>query len=487
MIKFREQGVWRDETLIHDLARWRAERPDGLAIIARQVDEGVTTRLTYREYAQRVEQFAGALRELGVGPGDVVALQLPNVWQLPVLLLAGFHVGATVAPIMPSIRSRELERMLQRVEPSVFVTDTEAFESSPYSLALEDTSADPDRVSLVMFTSGTTGEPKAALHTLNTWGAYQVYAAGVTPSTPDNRTYMPHTLTHAGAIGTLLIRPVLDGTCALLTDVWAPGPVARFLSEVDVTGVVAAPFFLTGLVAEAPKLPNLRYVTATGTPAPAQLITDVRAVLGVRLGTAWAMTEAAGTFIRPDDPDDWIRHSVGRPIDGDELDIRDGRLFIRGAGVCLATLSRDSGELSVIDDWYDTGDLAEWDGRGGIKIVGRIAERIGGPGMIPVADVESALLEHPGVEEVAMVGYPDGSGGQLPAAFVVAADPAPTLAELRDHLAALGMTEWYWPSRLELVAALPRNALGKVRKDALARELDIHAAAAPVMDGQIPG
>ncbi|MFC5112039.1 hypothetical protein [Kibdelosporangium philippinense] len=74
-----------------------------------------------------------------------------------------------------------------------------------------------------------------------------------------------------------------------------------------------------------------------------------------------------------------------------------------------------------------------------------------------------------------------------PAAFVVAADPAPTLAELRDHLAALGMTEWYWPSRLELVAALPRNALGKVRKDALARELDIHAAAAPVMDGQIPG
>ncbi|MET7995399.1 hypothetical protein ABZU76_31360 [Amycolatopsis sp. NPDC005232] len=91
--------------------------------------------------------------------------------------------------------------------------------------------------------------------------------------------------------------------------------------------------------------------------------------------------------------------------------------------------------------------------------------------MIPAADVESALLEHPAVRDVALVGYPDTSGGELPAAVVVAAAEPPTLAGLRDHLATLGMTEWYWPTRLELVPALPRTAMGKVRKDVLARSL----------------
>ncbi|MEV4601819.1 hypothetical protein AB0K15_31005 [Amycolatopsis sp. NPDC049253] len=85
--------------------------------------------------------------------------------------------------------------------------------------------------------------------------------------------------------------------------------------------------------------------------------------------------------------------------------------------------------------------------------------------------MESALLEHPAVRDVALVGYPDATGGERAAAVVVAAAEPPTLTDLRDHLAALGMTEWYWPTRLELVARLPRTAMGKVRKDVLARSL----------------
>jgi cyclohexanecarboxylate-CoA ligase len=75
------------------------------------------------------------------------------------------------------------------------------------------------------------------------------------------------------------------------------------------------------------------------------------------------------------------------------------------------------------------------------------------------------------VADVALVGYPDGAGGELAAAVVVSRDPGLALDDLRDHLAALGMTEWYWPSRLELVDALPRNAMGKVQKAVLARRL----------------
>nr|WP_284051797.1 AMP-binding protein [Kibdelosporangium philippinense] len=190
----------------------RRPRPDRAP-----VQDGSSTRLTYREYAQRVEQFAGALRELGVGPGEVVAIHLPNIWQLPPLLLAAFHVGATLAPIIPTLRSRELERVLRRVGASVVITMDPAslaemaprlpqlrhrvvvgrriepdevdfgktFEHSPHSLPLADTAADPDRVGLILFTSGTTGAPKAALHTLNTQRPYPLAVASGVGFTPD--------------------------------------------------------------------------------------------------------------------------------------------------------------------------------------------------------------------------------------------------------------------------------------------------------------
>jgi cyclohexanecarboxylate-CoA ligase len=103
--------------------------------------------------------------------------------------------------------------------------------------------------------------------------------------------------------------------------------------------------------------------------------------------------------------------------------------------------------------------------------MGRAADRIGGAGMIRVTDVESALLEHPAVADVALVGFPDGHGGELACAVVVPRSPAPTLVELRNHLADLGTPEWYWPSRLELVSELPRNRFGKVRKDLLAERV----------------
>jgi cyclohexanecarboxylate-CoA ligase len=231
-------------------------------------------------------------------------------------------------------------------------------------------------------------------------------------------------------------------------------------------------------------LKTVQVARTFGTTVPAPLVSEVFELLGVPLSGAWGMTEAGGTMMLPDDPVDWAVRSVGRIMPGSEVELRSeheiteeqpGRVFIRGATVCLATVGRDTGELIVLADhdngWYDTGDLAVWDGRGGFRIMGRAADRIGGVFMIPVADVESALLGHPAVADVALVGYPDGDGGELAAAMVVSREPDLTLADLRDHLAGLGMTEWYWPSRLELVDELPRNAMGKVRKAVLAQRL----------------
>jgi cyclohexanecarboxylate-CoA ligase len=104
--------------------------------------------------------------------------------------------------------------------------------------------------------------------------------------------------------------------------------------------------------------------------------------------------------------------------------------------------------------------------------MGRASDRIGGALMIPVQDVESELLENPRVADVALVGYPDGQGGELACAVVTPATTPPvTLDELRTYLLDQGMTDWYLPSRLEHVTELPRNNTGKVRKELLRRWL----------------
>jgi cyclohexanecarboxylate-CoA ligase len=108
----------------------------------------------------------------------------------------------------------------------------------------------------------------------------------------------------------------------------------------------------------------------------------------------------------------------------------------------------------------------------GIRLMGRAGDRIGGAFMIPVNDVESELLRHSGIRDVALVGYPDGQRGELACAVVVPTSPTSvTLDELRSYLDGLGMTNWYLPSRLECVDILLRNGTGKVRKELLRRWL----------------
>jgi cyclohexanecarboxylate-CoA ligase len=528
---YRSPGVWRDATPLDDLRRWREETPEATALTAHRTGSG-TRRLSYQEYAWYVERFAAALYELGVRPGQVVAVQLPNWWQTNVLVLACARVGAVVAPIITSIRSRELERMLARLSVTVCVTvdqwagfdhaaalaemaprlpelrhrivlgervaDDEVdfvrhFQETPWEqrhpMPLDEADEDPDRVALVLFTSGTSGEPKGILHSFNTlYASYAPVAAEMRLGGTDTF-FTPHSVTHI--FGTLvgILAPVLEGSATVLLDVWDPEVALTLLAETATSFFAAAPPFISGLIAAAgaqpADLPALRVLLASGTTIPGGLVPQVAQVFGLPLRAAWGMTESpVGTWTRAEDPPDWSTRSDGRPGPGVELDLRaDGevsreqpaQLFIRSGGVCLATLGRDSGELRVLaehgDGWYDTGDLVVSDGRGGIRIIGRVGDRIGGAFLIPVNDVETELLNHPLVDDVALVGYLDDTGFELACAVVVARRVAPALAELREHLDAQGMTDWYQPSRLELVTALPRNATGKVRKELLRRWL----------------
>lgn len=351
----------------------------------------------------------------------------------------------------------------------------------------EATADDPDRVAVVLFTSGTSGEPKGALHTFNTLHAGASPVVSAEGLGCQDRFFTTQALTHMFGVMYNIMIPLLAGGTSVLLDTWAPERALEIVSETGTTVLAGAPPFLTALVdadrASGRPLRSLRMVLCGSTTIPSQLVASVPHIWGLPLRSFWGMTEVPGhAWTRRDDPPMWALHSDGRPGTGVELDFRadteapptveqPARLFVRGGGVCLATFGRDGGQLRVtsrIDDgWYDTGDLAVPDGRDGLRLIGRTADRIGGSFMIPVRDVETELLRHPDVEDVVLVGYPDTQASELACAVVVPGEAAPTLAALREYLSARGMTQWYQPSRLELVTELPRNETGKVRRDLL--------------------
>lgn len=147
-----------------------------------------------------------------------------------------------------------------------------------------------------------------------------------------------------------------------------------------------------------------------------------------------------------------------------------GALQVRGASMCVGTVTGSVERISTTGtghgDWFDTGDIARPDGRGGIRIEGRVADRVydvNAEVMIPVRDVEEELLQHPGVKDVAIISCRDGARDQVCAVVVPGSEPL-ALEDLRGHLRERGMTEAYYPDRLELVDDLPRDPMGKLRK-----------------------
>jgi cyclohexanecarboxylate-CoA ligase len=523
---YRRLGLWHDKHLLSYLEHQRRQRPDAPAIFGFGA-EGPAEVVSWSRYATEVENYAAALRALGVGPGQVVAVQMPNQWETAALMLAVMHTGAVLAPLVTAIRGRELEKMLGQLRATVVVTVGEwtGFDhastlaemaarlphlrhrvvlgaksdaeidfdahfrntswTAEHPMPLADSAADPDNIAVVLFTSGTTGEPKAVLHTANTLLSGAAAMADEEKLGPDDVSYNPHNLTHIFGIITGLAFPVLTGGSAVLLDTWSPARAAEIIRDTRVTMFSGAAVFLAAIVQAADDLSSLRLLFCAAAPVPPKLVRAIHAKLGVPLRAGWGMTEAPiGTFTRSGDPDEHATVSDGRPAATLEIDLRvegtaskenPARLFVRGAALCIALVGRDTGTVDVLADrpggWFDTGDLVLPDGDGGIRLAGRAADRVGGILMVPVTDVESQLLEHPAVADVAVVGYEDENGHDAPCAVVVPAGEPPTLADLRAYLDSVGMTEFYQPTRLELMPMLPRTITGKVLKRELRERL----------------
>ena len=541
--RYRANGWWRDTTFVADLAAAARAQPDKPAIVAVRAFARDVRTISYGELAARVDRFASALLDLGVGRQDIVAVQLPNGWQFTALALACARIGAVIAPLPVDYRRREVEHVLGRTEAQVYIGpavwlgfshqallrelapglpalrhrvllapepgapgvgnelgpgeldfDAQFLAATPRGPAreLDRLAASADDVFLVMYTSGTTGEPKGIVHSHNTLYAICRALIETAGLGPDDVITTPSPMT--GMVGFLydFLVPLLARATAVHADVGDPDLGLRLIEDHGVTFTYAIPNYLLALVAVHQRRPRrvatLRTVVTGSAPVPPHLIAAAREVLGVRVQSLWGMTEMGGaTFTWPDDPPDWPAHSDGRPVawmeiqivpelgdDGRPLPDGAGRLRVRGANQCLGYFRRDDVYAAAVDadGWFDTGDLVRRDGRGGIRIIGRVKDIIVRNGQkVPVAEVESALYAHPKVASVALVPDPDPALGERVVAVVVPRDAPPSLAELRDHLKGLGMAAQYWPDRLELVGEMPVTSTGKIQKFVLAEQL----------------
>jgi cyclohexanecarboxylate-CoA ligase len=521
--KFREAGYWLDKTVDQLLSEAIARTPEKISIIADRADREQVVRLTYRELGNLVDRAAGSLSGLGVAPRDLVTVQLPNWWEFVVTALACSKIGAVFNPVMPILRERELLYVLNFCESKVFMVpktyrgfdyaamaegmrgelhhlkhlivvdgDGDAgFERAilsvepdgkPATSAGTSPALGPDDMAVVMFTSGTTGEPKGVIHTSNS-------LVGCTKALTqrfglhDNEVLLVASpVAHMTGYAAVVLQSIYLGGTMVLQDVWEPKHGVSLMVREGVTYTAASTPFLNDIcdvvAAGAPRPASLRSFLCAGATIPPVLIERAAREVGIHACSLWGMTESlASTLTEPSRAAEKSPTTDGRPLEGMEVLIVDfegkpvpigqsGRLLVRGCQMFSGYYKRPDMETFDAHGWFDSGDLAYMDDEGYIRISGRVKDvLIRGGENVPVVEIENLLYKHPAVAAVAVVGYPDARLGERGCAFIVA-KPGTTidLAAMQAYLAECKMAKQFWPERVELVADLPRTASGKIQK-----------------------
>ncbi len=518
------RGDWAGKTTLDYLDDALKRDPGRTAVIAHESEIGAVTTLTYAELDQRARCIAQGLVALGIAPGDVVSFQLPNWWQFTALHLACIHVGAISNPLMPIFRARELRFMLGFARAKVYIGAVQ-FRGFDYPAMMRELAAElPDLqhcffvggageqsferffldtqhaelparrrtgandVTQLLYTSGTTGQPKGVMHTANTLFACLTPIVERFAMDAEDVIWMASPLAHQTGFMYGMMLPIMLGVPSVLHDVWVPAAAARSMARTGATFTMASTPFLADL-AGLPTLADhdlsrFRIFLSAGAPIPRSLVERATERLGAHVLSGWGMTEIGCiTCCAPGDPPEKIFGTDGVALPGSAVKVvtEDGHAAapgIEGLLKCLPNslfvgyLKRPEAFGVDGDGWFDTGDYARMDEDGYIRITGRAKDIIirGGEN-IPVVEVEELLYRHPAVRECAVVAMPDPRLGERACVFVGLADGASlTFQEMVAHLRAHGMATQYFPEKLVIRDALPRTPSGKIQKFMLREE-----------------
>jgi len=455
------------------------------------------TRLSAPEADALVADVAGGLRERGVRRGDAVAWQVPNSLAATVLTRACWRLGAVAAPLLHSFGAGDVEAALGQIDPALVLELAPDAISDPAALAgalggapvpVGGGASRPSDVALVLFTSGSTGVPKAVLHTHRglSWKAglmAQVHGLG-----PADAVLMPAPMAHISGLLNGVLVPGAAGLRSVLVRRFDPEQALALVARERISFLAGPPTFFIAMaraLAEGPgvDVSSVRLVSSGGASVTPAFVEDTARTFGCRVKRTYGSTEAPTvTTSTDDDPFEKARDTDGRAVGAVELRVSDpatgaaratgtpGELWVRGPEMFAGYADPDQTRAVIArGGWFRTGDLATVDGEGWLRIVGRLKDVIirGGEN-ISASEVEAALEAHPDVRHAVAVGYPDPLMGERVAAFVEATAPF-DLEECRRWFASRGMAKFKTPEKVERLHRLPLLGSGKADRAALSR------------------
>lgn len=522
--RYRNYGLVTEESMAVLLERAAARMPGHEALVDLTGDE--LRSFSYSQAHRLVCALAAFLRSRGVGPGDVVLVQSPNSAEVVFACWAAWHLGAVVNPVVDIYREHELRHIVGQVRPDAIcavgahggfeppgVFDAlcdEAGISPKARLVIRGESqgwttwdeairgsesvppalVDPDAPALVLFTSGTTSQPKGALHTSRSLLAETYQMANGWSFGWMDRMYLPLPISHVTGVLFALTVPLSRAGTAVLSRVVSLQQLADEIVDQRVTTTAGTPrlipFLADAYERAAEARVSLKVFASGGTTVPQVLIEQGEAV-GIRPCRIYGMTElptvtmpcpadtarqrletdgrlAAGVECEAVDPD------TRRPLGGGA----EGELRVRGPERMLGYLVAEQTDAQIDDDgWFYTGDLGVVDAEDCVTVTGRIKDIINRGGeKFSCRDIEDLLVAHTGVAAAAVVAAPDRRFGEVPAAFVVPVPgAAPTPEELLAFLSQKGAARQKTPVHWRMVDDLPVNSSGKVKKFELIADL----------------
>ena len=514
-------GVTLGEYLERTVERF----PDRRAFVLRE------RTVSWKELAQIVDRLALALIDLGISHGDKVAVLFPNRPEFIYATLALAKLGVVHIPISERLREREIRFILDRTEAVGIIMVDEFWNFSfsdllseikddlsnlrhvivsekkkhPHETLLQDLinkdweevypddyyhrvylnehTVEPDDLLEIVFTSGTTGDPKGVMHTHNTRCRSALGTINGTRLTYEDTYLIMVPLSHTTALVNAFYASVISGSCGVLLETWNVEEAFKEIERNRATIPIGVPTMPIMMLQHPDMnkydLSSLRTMALAGAPLPVEVAHQIIEKMGCYMTSAYGMTETAISNITSlDDPVEIVCSTVGKPQPGMEHKVVDkkGRIVpigqegdacARGQNVCEGYFKDPKRTADVIDDrgWIHSGDLAKMDEHGNLIIVGRIKDVIvrGGENISPT-EIEDILYTYDKVEQVAVVGIPNDRLGEGTCACII---PKKGKTFTYDEMKANFMDKvarFKIPDRIEFMDEFPTTPSGKIRK-----------------------
>jgi 2-aminobenzoate-CoA ligase len=465
------------------------------------------TVLTYQELANQVMQIAGALRQRGVKAGDCVMLRLLNRPHFIAAFLAVLRVGAVAVPTAPLLRYREIGAIIENADPVLLISEPDVWEeitklNAPTVRTVnvgdlvegaplrECVPTPQDAPAVLLYTSGSTGMPKGCMHShADLLAACDSYARYVLKPAPDDRFGGHPTMAFAYGLGGLLLFPLRFGASTVLIERFTPAAMIASIRDDKVTIAFCAPITLRLMMktAAAPlkeSLGSLRLMISAGETLPASVHRAWMESTHIEVLDGLGSTEMLHIFIssRPGRSRAGVTGEVVPGYQASVVDERTmqavpdgqpGLLAVKGPTGCRYLGLTYRQQAYVRQGWNIPGDVYIRDSDGFFHYQCRNDDIIISGGInIAAPEVESVLLEHPGVFEAAVVASPDDLHGMVPKAFIVLHGTYPPTEELKKELQEFVRGEiapYKYPRKIEFVKELPKTSTGKIRRTELRR------------------